>query len=82
MYHLFRGALRSGREFVCPLVDVPRNILGRAPNFIRNTIRLLADTTRQLFSLVPNPPAGSLPRFGRKENTKQSSDPGANDQPH
>jgi len=82
MWHLFRGALRARRDFVCPLTDVPSNILRSAPNFVRNTVRLLADTAHQPLGLVPDPLAGYLPRFGRKEKPKQRSDTAANDQPH
>jgi len=82
MHHLFRDPLRSHREFACPLADFPRNILCSGPNFIRDTVHLLADTARQPLSLVPNPLAGSLLRFERKETAKQNPDTAAHDHPH
>src|SRR5437588_12968882 len=82
MHHLFRDPLRSHREFACPLADFPRNILCSGPNFIRDTVRLLAETARQPLSLVPNPLAGSLLRFERKETAQQNPDTAAHDHPH
>src|SRR5438270_13978427 len=81
MHHLFRDPLRSHREFACPLADFPRNILCSCPNFIRDTVHLLADTARQPLSLVPNPLARSLLRFDLNDTAKQNPDTPAPDTP-